>query len=713
MSFIGDILELLGLAAPVRMSQTTSYAGMDVGSFPGNDIMSYFHNATNLAWSGAYMDSPAPFPGQAPPSAVHSGQVQGHNMLGGTLDPSGKLIAVGSWMAGAGQASLAGFGILPIYWGQQDDTNNQGPWDLRTVAGQQNGIDAIAKIWAMNLSPHAVIYLDYENSHLGTDGIAYCTSWFATIASAGYRPGLYAHGPTAVKMRQSWPDLFVWVTNPYKSATDTFVVPRVGPRVQVQLIDPGLNVGSTRDGYKGADRDAVAWQMWFSSSFPWPAALTLPLPPSPLTLPLKLPGGTPGIDATGHLAFGLDVSSSSVANPAFPERACAPGLVRRGRFSAAVVDASTLGMFAIRRGALVAATWTVASSGTGTLVALPDEVLAFNPWSPHSALARGTSGDLAIVARSALVGTADNDWRLHAYRRRGTTWTFDSNINGARPIEPLLGVKLVSRKPDTVEAFFVTNDGSGRVFVVASIDAATQADGQPWSAPVVVNAPAGLQPSLVSSIGAVSRAALTVDVFIIATAGPTQPWQLFWNSSSKVGTWPTFSVPGADTVALHPFSNVASISRGLSLVDVFAIAKGPADPDWSLYWWWWNSTDAWGIAPNFHTRRIAGTVVSPHAVGRIAAVSRSQQFIDVFIVGSADGLLYQTSWDSTTGVWSDFQRVGTNNVLVSSVDGAFSRAPDAVDVVVTGRDGNVYVTWWNSSMAIYHDLVRTTMFDLH
>ena len=199
---------------------------------------------------------------------------------------------------------------------------------------------------------------------------------------------------------------------------------------------------------------------------------------------------------------------------------------------------------------------------------------------------------------------------------------------------------------------------------------------------------------------------------MVARTDPAQPWQLFWNSSSIVNVWPTFSVPGNSAVTLHPFSNVAAISRGPNLVDVFAIAKLPAATDWMLYWWWWNPAESWGTAPNLHTQRIGGAVVLPHPVAKIAAVSRSQQFIDVFVVGNTDGLLYNTSWDSTTGIWSDLRRVGTNNVLVESVDGAFSRVPGSVDVLVTGRDGNVYVSSWNSPMANYSDLVRITSFNL-
>jgi hypothetical protein len=168
-------------------------------------------------------------------------------------------------------------------------------------------------------------------------------------------------------------------------------------------------------------------------------------------------------------------------------------------------------------------------------------------------------------------------------------------------------------------------------------------------------------------------------------------------------------------VTVHPFSNIAAISRAPQQVDVFAIAKGTADANWILYTWWWNQADSWGAAPpggTYHTQPIVGATVRPHPVSKLAAVSRSQQSIDVFVAGYADGLLYTVHWDQTTNAWSDFSRVGTNAVTVGSVDGAFSRDPNSLDIVITGRDGNVYVAWWNSTMAAFSDLAPVHSFDL-
>ena len=671
---------------------------MDRGSYFGAKALDYFLTATNMTWVGGYLDSPAPFGGEIRPPSKPAKAAVGHNRSGTPR---------GAWMDGLQEARAHGWGVLTTYWGQQDPANADGPWDPRPIAATNNAADAIAKAASARLDPHTVLYLDWEiGGAPSASGKAYMALWFELIAEAGYRPGLYAHNPAITKMRTIWPDIFGWVTNPWVTAKEAVVSPRVGTQVMLRGRDPGQSGVAT-------DRDNIAWQMWFEGTTHWPAALTFPAPGAPAKLPVMLADGTQAVNASGHPVIEIDASTSSVADPGFPEHRVAPGLVRRGRFSAALVDANTIATYAVRRGNLTAFTWSTANPAAA--VALPDHILASNPWSTHAAVKRGTSGDLVFVARSAVIGTADNAWQLHAYRRRNATWTFDSNISGTTAIEPLLGVQVLSRAPDTLEAFFVTNDGTNRMFAISCVDVSIQSDGQTWSVPVVVNAPAGTTPSLVGGIGAANRAPGVADVFIVARPSAGTPYNLFWNSSSILGTWPTFSVPGDPAVQVHPFSNVAATSRGQQLVDVFAIAKGTNDANWILYTWWWNQADSWGVGPpvgTYHTQPIVGTAVRPHPVSKVAAVSRSSQYIDVFVVGYADGFLYTVHWDGTTSTWSDFVRVGRNAIQVGSVDGAFSRDPNSIDVFVTGRDGNVYVASWNSTTSTFTDLIRITQLDV-
>jgi hypothetical protein len=646
------------------------YAGMDATNYPGSPTMGQILAKSNIVWTGMYFDAPTFLTGLQIPNR---GAKPRHDAPNGYYGHFADTPAH-SW-EGAWNDLHPAWGLLPIYWGQQQPGNADGPYDLRPLIAVRNAKEAAKKAFDHGIPAGAVIYLDWEMPGTPSrDGVAYCTAWFRRLAEFGYRPGVYCFPPASKQFRKSCPLQFVWNVNIIHPLDSSAGEVAGGKLI---LHTPALDA----PGSAPTDPDSIARQWQFG----------------------HLPGGIPIAGFPN-----IDANVSAVGDPSFPERHVRPTLVRGGTLVGMVIDATPIEIFAVRRGALVTAGWT--GSALLTLPALPDHALAFNPWSANGALQRGTWGDLAVVARSATAGTPDSAWQLHAYRRRGTTWTFDTNINGSTPIEPLLGAALVSRAPNTVEAFFVTNDGTNRVFVVSSTDAAVQQDGQTWSPPIVVNAPAaGIEPSITGGIAVVSRAAGTADIFIVAVPLPRPgSCRLYWNSSGVVGTWPNFSVPGDPTVVLHPFSNVAVVSRGPQLLDVFAFAKGFFDSNWALYHWWWNQADGWGAAPYYHTHPVIGTDVWPHPMSKVAAVSRSPQFIDVFFAGADDGLLYTASWNGPAGTWSDFSLVGSNHVLIGSVDGAFSRAGNLPDVIVTGRDGNVYVSSWDTAHARYRDLTQVT-----
>jgi len=694
---MNPITQLIDIIGPIKAANPPPqpYAGMDASGYPGTPVMTNALALSNIVWTGMYIDSPAAVPGElARPQFTRpdgSASIELNANGEPKKDENGNTIprsipyghwgnAQTSWLKkDAWNQLYPAWGMLPIYWGQQDPRNADGPFDPRAIIAVPNADEAATKAAAAGIPAGAVIYIDWEiGANPSAAGVAYCTAWFQHLAELGYRPGVYCHPPASLAFRKQWPRLFVWNVNLARFGTLSVDHGRL-----VLAVPMDLNVR----GGETPDPDCIArqWKFGVEVHTGNPVA------------------GFPGIDA----------NASTVADPAFPERRVIPSLVRGGMLTGAIVDASTLEFFAIRRGALKAQMWAPGTPPTITAATLPAEGLSCNPWSVNAALQRGTSGDLALIARSDTLDAADNSWNLHAYRRRGTTWTFDSAINGATPLEPLLGVSLVSRAADTTEAFFLTNDGSNQIFVVSCIDAPAQADSQTWAAPVVVNAATGgMQPSVVGGIASVSRGPGTTDVFVVAKATGATTWQLFWNSSSTLGTWPLFSVPGDPTVTLHPFSNIAAVSRGSQLVDVFAIGKRPADTNWTLYNWSWNATNSWGDSGSYNLQGLGAGWQGPHPVSKVEVASRSAQSIDVFVVGATDGLLYTATWNGAASTWGAFQLVGTNKVTVGSVDGAFCRDANSVEVIVTGRDGNVYVSSLDSASGTYSDLAAIAAFNL-
>ncbi len=672
-----QFLQALGLLdGPALEAQDIPYAGFDNTAYPGKDFMDYFRANTNMVFALVYLDGTG-----------HTGT----DWQVGTPDITTLQPAASRW------------GIGPVYFGSQAATNEQGPHVLTLARALSDANKAVAGCAAATISAGAVIYFDWEATAVPVDKDKdYIKAWAARVSELGYRVGIYCHPAAAPTFRDLWPGTFIWITRVSIPTGDAFIRP--SSQSETTLVD-------APDPQTSKYADAVAWQFSFAqqpTDIPkpkpfafWPADVLFP--PYAGSYVKQKPAFVQTGPTAGRPLFDMDINSSSLRSPGFPEQAMAPALVRSGIASVAMIDASTLAIFAVRKGALSPMSYAPPTP-LATFLQLDAGAFAFNPFARHSSIQRGANGDLGIVVRPAVRGSSDDAWQINAYRRRGSVWTVDEDIAPATMCEPLAGVCLVSRAPDSVEALFVER-GNNQPFVVATTDAATQADDQPWQDPQIVpgaDAPFGI--SLLSGISAVSRHVDIVDAFIVGQQGPGLPWQLNWTNSLATGSWlGRFSVPGDPSVQVHPSSNVACISRDTDLLNVFAVAKGPSDTTWTLYTWRWDPTGQWGVSGAYHTNTIPGSVVSPHPVCKVRAVSRTPQFIDVFVVGFDDGLLYNAFWDASTNVWSDFRQVGTGSkpVLVQTIDAAIARDANNVDVVVTGRDGNVYISSWNATMAAW------------
>jgi hypothetical protein len=219
---------------------------------------------------------------------------------------------------------------------------------------------------------------------------------------------------------------------------------------------------------------------------------------------------------------------------------------------------------------------------------------------------------------------------------------------------------------------------------------------------------------------AVSRAAGVVDLFTVAADG------LLWVSHSPApGAWdPPLQIGGS--VRVHPLANVVAVSPGAGRIDVLfigaaldptvpwwpALAANPADlpaggpwtlpqNPWRLYNVWWTAADNWG-APQ-HGAVVGGVVVDLDPLVTIGANSRRPNEVEVFTVG-LNGRLYTTGL--TNNAWSVLGEVLSPAQAIASIDGVVSTHPDTTEVVVTGRDGNVYATHWDTLSAVYAPLAN-------
>jgi hypothetical protein len=646
----------------------TLYAGMDTTAYPGKPIMDVAWTGSNLYWTGMYLDSPAPVPGEQPSTKP----LNGHNRMGGLQgNPQG------SWMRAWTELKStrwSGWGILPIYWGQQDPANQDGPTDLRGFIAMVNAEDAAAKARLAGIPDGAVIFLDWEiGGQPSQAGVNYCATFFHRLAELGFRPGMYCHPPSSLRLRQECAGLFVWNVN--LRPPDPGDVMVVGG--QVQLATPPLDAPG-----EPPDRDAIARQ--------WRFGLGMPIP------------GFPGIDADG----------ASVQNPSFPEQRNQPADIRLGPVCMSAADPDWAAVYAVRRGKPVRVTWSPGSPALDADLdsgSMPGWV---NPFSSATAL-RPTANGVAVDWMISLgweEANSDDAWRVKAFRHApGGAWTALTAPLGdpalAPQVDPLPGVCAVARQQEDVEAFFV--DRATRQIATTRWAPSSQT----WTDPVRLAGAAGDTTTpvrLTNRIAVVSRAPSLVDVFWVGDDG------LVRTSWSNSAAWNGPLLIGDPSVRAHPMANLAVVSRTPDSIDVLYVARRDGDARWALYDTWWSAADGWGIPP--HTWAVGGTAIDVEPLARVAATSRTPDYIDAFVVG-ADGQLYNTFWDGPTSAWHDLRQIGGTatvlgkSVRLAAVDSACHKTAGDVDVLVTARNGSVLASHWHGGLSDYVPLEHLPVLD--
>ncbi|MFJ9729559.1 glycoside hydrolase domain-containing protein [Streptomyces sp. NPDC101209] len=627
------------------------YAGMDTGKYPGKPVMDAIWDLSNIYWTGMYLDSPAPAFGEIPVTKP----LNGHNRMGGIgANP------VGGWMAGWFDLGSV-WGLLPIYWGQQDPNNADGPIDVRVQIAVANAEDAAVKATSAGLPQGAVIYLDWEIGGAPADtGKKYCSAWFHRLAELGYRPAVYCHPPSSLAFRKEYPGLYVWNVNllPASAGGMTLVDGKV------QLATPPIGSG----GGETPDRDAVARQWRFGIGQPAGGPIA----------------GFPNIDA--------DVAV--VRNPAFPERGNQPGEVRGGPVIGAPAATDWLGAFAVRRGKATRVTW---SPGAATLDADLDgsaSTASLNPFAPVSALTDW------LVGLALWDSGDDSTWHVHTFRHTpsGAWREFSVPESDTVVIDPLAGLVITRRKGGAPEVF--VHDRQANNVAGSRWDEATQS----WTALTHLQAPAGPVAPFVlrtNGLASLSRKSGLLDLFWVGN--DSIPRTSF---SLGPGSWSNSFAIGDPLVRAHAMTNLAACSPGPDLIEIPFIGRRDGDPNFRLYSTPWTTASLWGT-----TREIGGGTVPLEPSSRIAATSRSSAFLDVFAIG-LDGMLYNTFLTTATGVWTGLRRVGGTPPKLAHIVTACCQDTGDVEVLTVARDGSVWATHWDSTLLDYVPMERLPLLDL-
>ncbi|WP_063532992.1 glycoside hydrolase domain-containing protein [Burkholderia sp. MSMB1589WGS] len=160
------------------------YAGFDTDIFPGQLQLDWLKSNTNLSWCGYYL-APAP---------NHPDD---------------------SWMGNRQALIEQGWGLLPIYVGQQAGSNT-----LTDAQGTADGSQAAHLARAEGFPRDGYLYIDWEDgSPLDADSQAYLGAWAAEVVKNGYQPGVYCSHDLADSIASLMaglnppPELRIWAWN--------------------------------------------------------------------------------------------------------------------------------------------------------------------------------------------------------------------------------------------------------------------------------------------------------------------------------------------------------------------------------------------------------------------------------------------------------------------------------------------------------------------
>jgi hypothetical protein len=188
------------------------FAGFDTDIYPGDGQMAWLKANTNLVWTGYYL-APAP----------------SHEDI--------------SWMGTRATLVAQGWGIAPLYLGQQ--TTGPGSHDVNPAQGTADGGNAADLMDGEGFPAGSTVFLDLENGPPMTpDQSGYVGAWCDALAARGYQPGIYCSHALAGTVSALRPNASIWA----------FKVPTIAPNPVAGTEFPAPDPSGS--GFAAA----VAWQ---------------------------------------------------------------------------------------------------------------------------------------------------------------------------------------------------------------------------------------------------------------------------------------------------------------------------------------------------------------------------------------------------------------------------------------------------------------------
>ena len=216
---------------------STILAGFDTHTYPGDSVMAWLRQNSNLSWVGYYL-----YPAPSRNVASNGGN---------------------SWMGHLSTLS-AQWTVAPIYIGEQDPAHaSQDPGNSSnpsTAKGTQDGNSS--EVNSIGLANSAVplliqegfpigttIYLDIETSGAQSQPeLDYISAWCLAVSNAGYVPGIYCLESAYSSVATVEPSVPFWIANPTNPS-------------------PGGTPYPTMDPSGSGVANAIVWQYESASSY--------------------------------------------------------------------------------------------------------------------------------------------------------------------------------------------------------------------------------------------------------------------------------------------------------------------------------------------------------------------------------------------------------------------------------------------------------------
>ena len=166
------------------------FPGFDTSEFPGAAQMAWLRANTNLVWCGYYL-GPAP---------SHASQ---------------------SWMGQRQALQPAGWGIAPVYVGQQ--INGPGRHVVSASQGTIDGNDAVALMSRDGFIAGSCAYLDLEDGPpFAAPRTDYVSAWVSAVTAGNFQPGVYCSHGIAADVQALCPSTRIWAFKVSTTTVHTF-----------------------------------------------------------------------------------------------------------------------------------------------------------------------------------------------------------------------------------------------------------------------------------------------------------------------------------------------------------------------------------------------------------------------------------------------------------------------------------------------------------